>query len=288
MKKGILLFLICLNISYSLADSNKQVLLKDFRSVFIPDEIDLRQDTQDLLFQYQVYKKLIQDNFLDQLIKDSGFEPNQETRTIFFSALTKELQDVIKKSFTDFAQNNNGGVIKNNTSGPINNGFDPNLFLQADMTRNLSTALASLNSNLNKTKEFKIKNVFLLGLITYIVAKSNIITGTIKTSYNYIKAKENIKGKSSRVISFIDRSINKIKVLGRDFLGLVIPVDHSQGHDESAEFFKFYEYFERYLKSDKEFVENGAVRYEYVDVGFKRDGKLFQTRIKRNANLKLD
>lgn len=285
MKNRIVLFLICLNINYSFAGANKQVLLKDFRSVFITDEIDLKQDSQDLLFQYQVYKKLIQDNFLDQLIIDSGFEPNQETRSIFFSALTIELQDVIKKSFSDFIQNSGNQAPSNNSGGTVFSGIDPNLFLQAEMTRNFSTALASLSN----TKEFKIKNLIIGGLILYLITKFNVIREVVKTSFNYLKAKDNIVAKTSPFISFIDSSINQIGLSAKGVLSRFIPVDYSKNIPSSSEFFKFYEHFETVLKSDDEFVKNKALHYEYIDVVYKtNEGVSTYIRLSKNPNLKLD
>jgi hypothetical protein len=272
MKKGILLLLV-LNIFVVFVKANNTQLITDLKSVFANKSIDVKDKQQDILFDYQVYKKLIQDNFLDDLIIKSGFEPNQETRAIFFSALTKELQDTIKKSFTEYTGSN------------VNN-FDPNVFMQAEMTRNLSSVLNNLNSKLDKENSIKTKHLILGGIFLYLFAKLGFIRSAFKASFNLLKAAENVDGKSSKVFGFINSTIKKTSALGRSFLTNIYPVDFSKDVKESEEFFTFYEFFEKYLKNDKDFVRDFAKNYESIEVVYTdKDGVTRFKRLEKDADL---
>lgn len=259
MKKGIILLLILNNSIYG---SKKSDLITDFKDIFINKNIDIKDDSQNMLFEYQIYKKLIQENFLDDLIIKSGFEPNQETRTMFFSALTKEFQDVIKKSFTNFSGNNLNS-----------NNFDPNVFMQAETTRNLSSVINSLNSKLNQDNTIKTRHLIWTGIFLYLFAKLSFIRSAFKTSFNFLKAAENVDGKTSKFFGFINSTIGKTSELSRNILTHFLPVDFSKDVKESEEFFRFYEFFEQYLKNDKDFVKDFAKNYESIEVTYSdKDG----------------
>ncbi len=98
-------------------------------------DIDNSGESLDLLFDYKIYKQLIKDNILDELIKKSGFEPNEENRLIFFAAISKDLQKQITKSFesTSCSFESNDHLLTKEM-----------LTAQSEMTRSLTSAMQSM------------------------------------------------------------------------------------------------------------------------------------------------
>lgn len=277
MKKGTII-LLTFNIFFSILGANNSELIENLKPHFVNKGINTQNDSNNLLFEQQVYKKLIQENFLDELIIKSGFEPNQETRTIFFSALTKELQDVIKKSFSDFS-----GTSLNTNS------IDPNIFMQAEMTRNLSAVINSLNSKLDKENTIKTKHLIIGGIVLYLFAKLSFLRSIFRTTFNFFKTSENVDGKSSKTFGFVNSTISKTSEIGRNFLSNFFPVDFSKDVEDAQELFGYYEFLEKYLKNDKEFVKNHAKNYEWIEVAYKdEEGVLCHRRLRRNAELDFD
>ena len=279
MKKHFVLFVFSIALVVNLV--GKQKLKTNLQSIFSKEFIDVGSDENNLLFQYQAYKKLIQDSFLDELIIESGLEPNEETRMFFFITLSREIQAVIKKSFSDFVQRN---YVENNSVG-----FDPNLFLQAEMSRNLSSVFASMNSRLEQKKEFKLRHILFGGLFLYFISKFNVVTGVIKSSYNYMKARDNIEGTASKFVRGVDFVVANVKNISRKVAsGLGMQVDYSDVKS-AEEFFKFYNYFGRFLASKKDFVMNKAHNYKSIVVNYTDDdGRPLRRQFTRDDSLNLD
>ncbi|MBD3273479.1 hypothetical protein GF385_03985 [Candidatus Dependentiae bacterium] len=276
MKKGILLIFLFLSTFNNLKPwFNKNKLSKDLRSVLVDQGIDMEQSATNLLFDYQIYKKMIQDEFLDKLIKKAGFEANEENRTIFFSAISKDLQEHIKKSFSEFTRSPNTSI-------------DPNLYLQLEMTRNFPAILTSMGSKIQKSKNSSKFYLVLVAVAAYFITKFGILGKSIKLSYGYMKAKENVDKISEKTKNTTSYLWNKLRKFGQTVGRPFTLMDYSKDYKDSEEFFKFYRLFENILKDDKEFVEKKAKNYTEVHVYYKEGKDTKRVRYPRNPDLSLD
>ena len=210
MKKGIILLFFCCSFnwfSFNILSAKwlKKELAKDLRTVLMNQAVDLEESAEDLIFEYKIYKKLIQDSLLDELIENAGLEPNQENRMIFFSAISKDLQDHIKESFSDFSDNKNQS--ENRNQHPVQdypnrsnfNGMDPSFYYQAEMTRGLYSMLPFMNSRSDESKGIKIRHLVLGGVIIYFFTKFGVISTGIKVLNKYIKTTESVGDLVSKV-----------------------------------------------------------------------------------------
>ncbi len=204
MKKGIILLFFCCSFnwfSFNVLTAKwfKKELAKDLRAVLINQGIDLEESAEDLIFEYKIYKKLIQDSLLDELIKNAGLEPNEENRMIFFSALSKDIQNHVKKSFSNFTENKNQPKNRNqNIAQDYHNrsnfnGMDPSFYYQAEMTRNLYSMLPFMNSKSDESKGIKKRHLVLGGVLIYFITKFGILGTGIRIAHRCMEANKGVK-----------------------------------------------------------------------------------------------
>lgn len=292
MKKGISILLFCFSCNcfgWNILEAKwfKKELAKDLRSVLVKQGIDLEDGAEDLIFEYKIYKKLIQDSLLDDLIKNAGLEPNEENRMIFFSAISKDLRDHIKQSFIGFTGNNNQPFTKNYPNGSNFNYVDPNFYYQAEMTRNLPAIIAAMGSKVGESKSIDKIYLALGAAFIYFVTKFGILGRGIKIGYKYMQAKENVNSFVSKTSEVTGNIWSKLSKFGRSVIRPFMLVDYVDDYEESQEFFKFYKLFEEVLRDDRDFVQNHAKNYTEIIVHY-RDGRRKKRKFyRRNARLGL-
>ena len=292
MKKGIVLFIFyfsCNCFSWNVLDAKwfKKELAKDLRSVLIRQGIDLEDGAEDLIFEYKIYKKLIQDSLLDDLIKNAGLELNEENRMIFFSAISKDLRDHIKQSFSEFTGNNNQPFTKNHPNGSNFNGVDPYFYYQTEMTRNLPAIIAAMGSKVGESKAINKIYLALGAAFIYFVTKFGILGRGIKIGYKYMQAKENVDSFVSKTSEVTSNIWSKLSKFGRSVIRPFTLVDYADDYEESQEFFKFYKLFEEILRDDRDFVQNHAKNYTEIIVHYRDGRRKKRKRYPRNESLGL-
>ncbi len=207
MKKNLLL-LMFLSFSLLAKQTCKNLLLKDISEKYLKSGVNLEaQDSFDLLFEYEIYQKLIKDlnikDLLDRVIENAGFIPTDENRMIFFSAISKELRDKIKFSFDSVTGGSNYGNQVNFQNSDM-------LAYQTEMTRTLTSLLQHVNTKINDNVGVKRKYLIMAVIGAFIASELGFFKKMIGMSHFYMKNKERVVKKVDAFGSWIKRKTDPV------------------------------------------------------------------------------
>ena len=231
MKYIYLIFMFFIFNSYA---TKPEKLLKNLNCKYLKSGVDLdSQDSLDLLFDYKIYKQIIKDNILDELIKKSGFEPNDENRMIFFAAISKDLQNQITKSFENNSCNSSTNILLAQDS----------LVSQVEMTRSLTSAVQAMALSISKPAS---SGKFWLGIgaVFFVLgAEFGWFKNFTKITDFYTNTKEKIVG----VSEFLGR-----KLVENSFLKRYVYIDYLEDHKYVNKLGKEFGEIIKWLEEDKD------------------------------------
>lgn len=232
------------------------VPFKDLSHKFLIDGIQIDDDSLDLVFDYKLYKKLLIDNILDNLILDAGFEPNDENRMIFFSVISKDLQQQIKRSFSRDSENKNHDTYSQNNAQYRDMQYQ-NMQYQTEMTRSMLTLAQTAISSMKKSENKGKYGLAFGGFIALLMAEFGFFGKAVKISNWFFNAKDKIHDFAETVAMKSTSFWGSVKsnTVENTFLKHVIYRDFTKGDPVAENFIKNYERFKRTIKDDKEIVQ---------------------------------
>ena len=232
----------------------KDTPFRDLSHKLLKDGISIDEDSLDLVFDYKLYKKLVTDSLLDDLILQSGFEPNDENRMIFFSVISKDLQEQIKNSFMGSLNNENHNYVSHRDMQYRDMQY------QAEMTRSMMTLVQSMASNIKRPENSGKYGLAFVGILIVVAAEFGFFGKAIKISHWFFNVKDKIHNASESASASAKGFWDKVwsKTVEKTFLKDIIYLDYTKGDSVAMNFLENYKRFERAIKDDPEIVKKLA------------------------------
>lgn len=234
----------------------QNIPLKGLQHKILNNDIHIDNDSLDLVFDYKLYKKLLVDNILDDLILDAGFEPNSENRMIFFSAISKDLQKKITNVLSPIIKNDDYQFY-NSTVSPYDSMQYKNMQYQTEMARSMATLAQTAISTIKQPENKRKYGLAFGGFMVLLMAEFGFFGKVLKISNWFLNVKDKINNVTGTVSTkskgfFYNTWEN---IVEKTFLKNIIYRDFTKGDPVAENFIENYEQFEQTIKDDKEIIK---------------------------------